>query len=295
MAPVPSLTPFVPRLHLRHLVETPDANHRRLEGTLIFADISGFTPLSERLARMGREGAERLADAISSLFAGLLGVAYEDGGGLIKFSGEAVLLLFDGDGHVAPDGHGPPARAAHAATSMRRRLREIGRIEQDGVTIVLRMSAGVHADVFDVFFAGDEQHRELLFAGPASSTVMRLEKAARAGQILVSPETAARLPAAAVGAPSGPGRALRDVGRPDQPPPSEPLWRPDPALVEQAISPRVREHALSGAGVPEHRLAARRPPGPAGPAPGPCPSPPSASPAPTSWSAPAPPRPRWTS
>src|SRR3954453_15796516 len=67
----PSLTPYVPRLHLRHLVKTPHANHRRLEGTLIFADISGFTPLSERLARMGREGAERLVEAINTLFRGL--------------------------------------------------------------------------------------------------------------------------------------------------------------------------------------------------------------------------------
>src|SRR5436190_10345883 len=177
MAAAPTLLPYVPRLHLRHLVEAPDANHRQLDGTLIFADISGFTPLSERLARTGREGAERLADAIGTLFAGLLEVAYEDGGGLVKFAGDAVLLLFDGEGHVA--------RAAHAATSMRRKLREIGRIEQAGATIVLRMSAGMHADTFDVFVAGDEHHRELIFAGGAASTVMRLEKAARPGQILV--------------------------------------------------------------------------------------------------------------
>jgi class 3 adenylate cyclase/tetratricopeptide (TPR) repeat protein len=245
MAAAPSLTPYVPRLLLRHLAEMPDALTRQVEGTLIFADISGFTPLSERLARTGREGAERLADAIGTLFAGLLEVAYEDGGGLIKFAGDAVLLLFDGEGHLD--------RAAHAATAMRRRLREIGRIEQAGASIVLRMSAGLHADTFDAFVAGDE-HRELLFAGPAASTVMRLEHAARAGQILVSHETAALLSPSVVGAQAGPGRVLRDVAAPDDPAPQAPLWRPDPALIERCISRPVREHALSGAGVPEHRV-----------------------------------------
>ena len=57
----PALTPYVPRLLLRHLDETPDAAVRRFDGTLVFIDVSGFTQLSERLARQGREGAERLA------------------------------------------------------------------------------------------------------------------------------------------------------------------------------------------------------------------------------------------
>jgi hypothetical protein len=58
------LLPYVPRLLLRHLGETPDAPVRVLDRSLVFVDISGFTRFSERLARQGREGAERLADAI---------------------------------------------------------------------------------------------------------------------------------------------------------------------------------------------------------------------------------------
>jgi predicted ATPase/class 3 adenylate cyclase len=229
---------------LRHLVETPDAHHRRVEGTLIFADISGFTPLSERLARTGREGAERLVEAISGCFAGLLEVAYANGGGLLKFAGDAILLLFDGDGH--------PERAAHAAIGMRRKLREIGRIEEGGAKFVLRMSAGLHASTFDVFVAGSE-HRELAIAGAPATMVMKLEKEAKAGQILISHETAERLPARGVGTPSGPGRLLREIEQP-APPPSEPLWRPDPALIARCVARPVREHALAG-GVPEHRAA----------------------------------------
>jgi class 3 adenylate cyclase/tetratricopeptide (TPR) repeat protein len=238
------LTPYVPRLMLRHLAETPDDPVRHVDGTLLFADISGFTPLSERLARTGREGAERLAGAIGSVFAGLLEVAYANGGGLLKFAGDAILLLFEGEGHVE--------RAAHAATSMRRTLREIGRIEQGGAKFVLRMSAGMHAATFDFFVAG-HGHKELVIAGHPATAVMLLEKAARAGQILISDETAARLPSRAVGARSGPGRALRDVAQP-APPPPEPLHRPDAELIARLVARPVRERALSAAVVPEHRF-----------------------------------------
>jgi hypothetical protein len=50
------LDPYVPRVLLRHLAETPDAVLQTVDATVVFADISGFTKLSERLARLGREG-----------------------------------------------------------------------------------------------------------------------------------------------------------------------------------------------------------------------------------------------
>ena len=46
---------------------------------MVFADVSGFTKLSERLARTGKEGAEHLVDAINACFSALLGNAYAAG------------------------------------------------------------------------------------------------------------------------------------------------------------------------------------------------------------------------
>ena len=40
--------------------------------TMVFADVSGFTRLSERLARKGKEGAEHLVDVINTCFSALL-------------------------------------------------------------------------------------------------------------------------------------------------------------------------------------------------------------------------------
>ena len=42
---------------------------RALEGTFVFVDISGFTKMSERLARQGKVGAEEVTDVDRHVFA----------------------------------------------------------------------------------------------------------------------------------------------------------------------------------------------------------------------------------
>ena len=51
-----------------------------MEATCCFVDISGFTALSERLARQGRIGAEELTEVLNHVFSRMLGVAYGKGG-----------------------------------------------------------------------------------------------------------------------------------------------------------------------------------------------------------------------
>ena len=59
---------YVPRVVLRRLVAAPREPVLTLDGTAVFGDISGFTRLSERLARKGDEGAELLVDTINACF-----------------------------------------------------------------------------------------------------------------------------------------------------------------------------------------------------------------------------------
>ena len=69
------LTPFVPRVVVDWLRVEPEARHRRLEGTLAFVDISGFTALNERLAQTGKLGAEEVTEVMNRTFERLLDVA----------------------------------------------------------------------------------------------------------------------------------------------------------------------------------------------------------------------------
>ncbi len=236
--------PYVPRLLLQRLLHAPDERSWTVDGSVVFVDISGFTKLSERLAKRGKEGAEQVTEAIEACFTSLLAVAYGNGGGLVKFGGDALLLLFDGSDHVA--------RAARSAVFMRSTLREVGRIELPDAKLQLRMSVGVHSGTFHFFLVGSS-HRELLATGPAWTRAVEMEHEANAGEILVSPETAAALPERCLGRPKGPGRLLlREL-----PAASEPIDVDIgdllPAATERCLSLAVREHVLAGGGAPEHR------------------------------------------
>ena len=156
--------PYVPRVLARHVADTDGPSVRIVDASMIHVDVSGFTKLSERLARIGAEGAEQLADAIGSCFASLLEVAYDEGGSLLKFGGDALLLLYEDEGHEV--------RASRSAIRMRRRLREVGRIETTGAAVQLRMTVGVHSGEMHLFVVGGS-HRELIVGGPGASETLR--------------------------------------------------------------------------------------------------------------------------
>ena len=106
-----ALTPYVPRLSLEWLHEDRDRQHRAIDGSLAFVDISGFTKLTERLARVGRAGSEEISDLLETTFGALLAATRSDGADLVKWAGDAVFLLFRGPDHAM--------HAARAAARMR--------------------------------------------------------------------------------------------------------------------------------------------------------------------------------
>lgn len=244
-----SLQPYLPRLTLQWLAEDPTALHRAVDGSVVFVDISGFTKLSEKLAKLGRIGAEEMADAINTCFADLLGKAYEEDGMLLKFGGDALMLLFAADD---PEKHA--ARAARAAHGMRTRLRTVGKLDTAGGKVNLRMSVGVHSGTFDFFLVGGS-HRELIVTGPAATQVVTMEGTADAGEIVISPAVAEHLPRSCVGSEKGPGFLLRSAPAGD--PPSAVWVLPDVAddLLRFSVPVATREHLLAGVAEPEHRQA----------------------------------------
>ena len=238
------LRPYMPMLVHDWIQGHPEARHRNVHGSLVFVDVSGFTKLSERLARLGKLGAEELTDLIGSCFSQLLGAAYANGGSLIKFGGDALLILFTGDHHEH--------RAATAAVGMRTALREIGPLSSSAGRVRLRMSVGVHSGVFQFFLLGDG-HRELVVTGPSASRTVEMESAAEAGQIVVSPSTAAQLPESVLGRTAGAGRlllrrppGLHAVGREKEPDPTA-------AAMRDCVPVPVRNRILAGVDEPEHK------------------------------------------
>jgi class 3 adenylate cyclase/tetratricopeptide (TPR) repeat protein len=239
-----NLLPYLPRLVTEWLVDEPSATVRILDGSVVFVDISGFTALSERLARQGKVGAELVTERLDTVFASLLAVAYERGGGLLKFGGDALLLWFEGNEHAA--------RACSAASAMRRALTELERVSEAG-RARLRMSVGVNSGLFNFFLVG-ASHRELLITGPAATTTVQLETAARAGEIVIGPATANAIPGRYWGDEVGPGVILK--GTPPAPS-STPVARTDVATLDvgQGVPLAIRDHVSAGGHEPDHRQA----------------------------------------
>jgi len=238
--------PYVSRLLVDWLRSPDDAPVLEIEGTLAFVDIAGFTKLTERLARQGKVGAEELNDLLDACFRRLLDLAYRDGAELVKWGGDAVLLLFEGDEH-AP-------RACRAAFEMRRALRELGRVRCSVGYVSLRMSVGIHSGRFQFYVVGGD-HLELVIAGPAATQTVLMESTASAGEILLSSATASLLEPRLVGRPKGDGlllRAVPDVSHPPSLPPTD-----DAGLdLSRCVPVRLREHLRGRSREAEHRHVA---------------------------------------
>jgi class 3 adenylate cyclase/tetratricopeptide (TPR) repeat protein len=239
-------TPYLPRLLIEWQCDWPSAIVRELDGSLVFVDISGFTKMSERLAKKGKVGSEEVAEVLNSTFTRLLAVAYENGGGLIKFGGDALLLFFSGTEH--------DSRAAHAAAGMRAKLRELGRIRTSAGLVQLRMSVGVHSGRFHFFLVGDS-HRELIITGPAASKTVEMEHQATAGEILISEETASRIDSAVLGEERSGGVLLKRSPRPAAVAGTAMATGSGGIDLAEFVPAAIRTYLSGGGGEGEHRQA----------------------------------------
>src|SRR5262249_16980432 len=235
--------PYVPRLLIEWVRESPDTRYRAVDGSLAFVDISGFTALTERLARQGKIGAELMRDTLDGVFRALLDEAYDWGAGLLKWGGDALLLLFDGPAH--------PERAARAAWEMQRTIDRVGRLRVGAGTVTLRMSIGITTGTIDFFTAGSV-HRELIVAGPAATETVTIEAIADAGEIGISDALARCLDPSCVGPQKEEARLL--IAPPDVVRERAPDVGAVRGLDVAACIPiAVRAHVLLERSEPEHR------------------------------------------
>jgi class 3 adenylate cyclase len=92
---------YVPGLVLNHLAarqgDAPEPYSEDLSSVVLFADISGFTSLTEQLAHKGHAGAEVLTQIINDYFTQLIELLLDHGGDIFKFAGDALIALWPGD------------------------------------------------------------------------------------------------------------------------------------------------------------------------------------------------------
>jgi class 3 adenylate cyclase/tetratricopeptide (TPR) repeat protein len=150
-SPHPSYTHFVASRLARAHAGDPGApiaaRVERVEGAVAFADIIGYTALTEAYAQRGPEGIEALSLLLNEFFGRLEKIVVECGGDIMSFAGDSVLALWT-------DGPGGLVDATRSAAEFAQRAQCALDGKDMGAGASLRMRIAIVAGDFQLATAG---------------------------------------------------------------------------------------------------------------------------------------------
>src|SRR6266567_2064399 len=150
------------------------------EVTVLFADIRGFTAMSENME------ASRVVEILNEYFTRVTDVIFDHGGTLDKYMGDAVMAVFG-----APISKGnDAANAVTSAIQIQRLLVELNRDAAARQWPELRVGIGINTGSVIAGNIGSPRRLDYTVVGDTVNTASRLMSNAEGGQILVSESTA---------------------------------------------------------------------------------------------------------
>ena len=154
----------------------------RTRGAALFADISGFTPLTEMLARelwdRARSGRNDTA-YLSRVYQALITELHRYGGSVIGFSGDAITCWIDGD-----DGR----RATASALAMQAVMGQFKEMQMYGGGLIsLEMKAAVAHGPVRRFVVGDPSYSLVdVIAGATLEDLAATEHQTGRGEVVLT-------------------------------------------------------------------------------------------------------------
>ncbi|EIJ43583.1 adenylate/guanylate cyclase family protein [Beggiatoa alba B18LD] len=96
--PLQTLISYTPTLVQRHYAMQPDwqpsPHAEQLQTAALFVDIYGLTPIAEQLLEQGNTGSDILTQLLNGYIGQIIDIISEHGGEVLKFSGDALLVLW---------------------------------------------------------------------------------------------------------------------------------------------------------------------------------------------------------
>ncbi len=172
------VTPEVADFVLAHPQDYWLQGERKLV-TVLFADVRGCTPFSERVQP------EEVVSVLNDIFVRVIAAVQQEGGTLNKFMGDGLMALFGA----------PVPNEDHAQAAARAALRARDAVEALSESRVklgldpLRIGIGINTGEVVAGCVGTKDRAEYSVIGHAVNLAARLEKVAAPGQILVGAET----------------------------------------------------------------------------------------------------------
>lgn len=157
----------------------PVGEAERRQVTVVFADMSGFTAMSELL------DPEQVHEILNVFFGEMVSCVNRYGGHIDKFIGDAVMALF-GAPHAHED---DPERAVACALEMRAGLKAMSKRFEQRIPRPIGLHAGINSGLVIAGRVGGGGRSEFTVLGDAVNLAARLEDKSEEGQILVSEHT----------------------------------------------------------------------------------------------------------
>ncbi len=158
-------------------------------GAALFADISGFTPLTEALVKaLGpRRGVDELTRQLNRVYEALIGEVHRYRGSVLTFSGDAITCWFDAAETSIPTAN---LRAMACGLAMQQAMQPFAAIPTPGGdTVSLSVKVAITAGPVRRFLVGDPQIQRLdVLAGATMARMAQLEKWANKGEVVVGAE-----------------------------------------------------------------------------------------------------------
>ncbi len=161
------------------------------DAVALFADTSGFTPLTTALMAHGAEGAEVIASTLTAIFQPLIAIIHQHGGFVAAFAGDALKAIFPAQPDAA-------LRALTAAWRIHRHMAAHPHIATPyGAFDFAIKTTLAHGQVDWAIWQGGtgEQRRTALFEGEALAQCLEADPFAGPGEIVITPQLWAEIPA----------------------------------------------------------------------------------------------------
>jgi adenylate cyclase len=144
--------------------------------TVLFADVRGFTSISEHAPP------ERVVQILNLYFSAMTEIIFAHGGTLDKYIGDGLMALFGAPAATPQDA----SNALAAAVAMQRRMEVLnGELRATGLPEI-SVGIGLHTGEATVGYIGSERRSEYTAIGDTVNLAARLESRAQGGQILSS-------------------------------------------------------------------------------------------------------------
>ncbi len=171
------------------------------QAAAMFADLSGFSKMTDALAAHGQAGAETLAEVMRVFFGPLVEAVYAHGGYVVGYTGDAITAIFPDDPSQSP----ALMRCLAAAWE----IQEHTKTHPETATrfgkfpIFLKVGLGFGRTDWQVFKSADGKRATYCFRGASVGSSVTAEECAEPGTIMLDAAGHARLQGAVDAKPWG--------------------------------------------------------------------------------------------